>query len=102
MVRRLLNAALGKTEEDDRDHYGKKRIDTAGALIEAVFVSQYKLMMKNAEKSLKKQLMYKPGQKINQQSIFESDLITNKLINSLATGNWGITSTGDIAKKGVA
>jgi len=39
MVRRLLNAALGKTVEDDRDHYGKKRLDTAGSLIESVFVS---------------------------------------------------------------
>jgi len=29
----LLNAALGKTEEDDRDHYGKKRLDTAGTLL---------------------------------------------------------------------
>jgi DNA-directed RNA polymerase II subunit RPB2 len=24
MVHRLLNAALGRTKEDDRDHYGKK------------------------------------------------------------------------------
>ena len=39
MVRRLLNAALGKTNEDDRDHYGKKRMDTAGALIESIFIS---------------------------------------------------------------
>ena len=46
--------------------------------------------------------MYKPGQKLNYSFIFESDLITNKLINSLATGNWGLTATGDIAKKGVA
>lgn len=33
MIQKLLNAALGKTQEDDRDHYGKKRLDMAGALM---------------------------------------------------------------------
>ena len=33
MVQRLLDAHLGKSGEDDRDHYAKKRIDMAGALL---------------------------------------------------------------------
>lgn len=33
MVRRLLDAQMGKCGEDDRDHYGKKRIDMAGSLM---------------------------------------------------------------------
>lgn len=32
MVNRMLNAALGRTKEDDRDHYGKKRLDLVGTL----------------------------------------------------------------------
>jgi DNA-directed RNA polymerase II subunit RPB2 len=32
MVNRLLSAALGRTREDDRDHYGKKRLDLVGTL----------------------------------------------------------------------
>lgn len=34
MVNRLLKAALEKSGEDDRDHWGKKRLDTAGFLME--------------------------------------------------------------------
>ena len=33
MTNRLIQAALGRTTEDDRDYYGKKRLDMAGALI---------------------------------------------------------------------
>lgn len=33
MTNRLLKAYLGRTEEDDRDYYGKKRLDMAGSLL---------------------------------------------------------------------
>jgi DNA-directed RNA polymerase II subunit RPB2 len=33
MVYRVCNAALGRVDQDDRDHYGKKRMDLAGALL---------------------------------------------------------------------
>jgi DNA-directed RNA polymerase II subunit RPB2 len=33
MVHRLLNASLGKTDQDDRDHYGKKRLDMSGQMM---------------------------------------------------------------------
>ena len=33
MTNRLIQAALGRTTEDDRDYYGKKRLDMAGALL---------------------------------------------------------------------
>ena len=31
MIHRLLLVALGRREEDDRDHYGNKRLDLGGA-----------------------------------------------------------------------
>ena len=37
MVQRICNAHLGRIKEDDRDHYGKKRMDLAGALLETLF-----------------------------------------------------------------
>jgi DNA-directed RNA polymerase II subunit RPB2 len=37
MVHRLLNAALGRIKEDDRDHYGKKRLDLVGTLFAQLF-----------------------------------------------------------------
>jgi len=33
MVNRLLKASLGHTGEDDRDYYGKKRLDMCGSLL---------------------------------------------------------------------
>jgi DNA-directed RNA polymerase II subunit RPB2 len=33
MVNRLIQASLGRTPEDDRDYYGKKRMDMAGQLM---------------------------------------------------------------------
>jgi len=37
MINRICNAALGRIREDDRDHYGKKRMDLAGALLGNLF-----------------------------------------------------------------
>ena len=37
MVARLCNAALGRMGEDDRDHYGKKRLDMVGMLLGDLF-----------------------------------------------------------------
>jgi DNA-directed RNA polymerase II subunit RPB2 len=37
MTNRLISAALGRTTEDDRDYYGKKRLDMAGALLAMIF-----------------------------------------------------------------
>ena len=37
MVHRILLAALGRRELDDRDHYGNKRLDLAGPLLAFLF-----------------------------------------------------------------
>lgn len=54
MVSRLIQAHLGRASEDDRDHYGKKRLDMAGALLGQLFKSLYKRFYEEAEKSLKR------------------------------------------------
>ena len=33
MTSRLIKAHLGRTMEDDRDYYGKKRLDMSGSLL---------------------------------------------------------------------
>ncbi len=37
MINRLIKGSLGRTSEDDRDYYGKKRLDMAGSLLSALF-----------------------------------------------------------------
>lgn len=46
MVHRLLSAALGRRELDDRDHYGNKRLDLAGPLLAFLFRGLFRNLMK--------------------------------------------------------
>jgi DNA-directed RNA polymerase II subunit RPB2 len=41
MVQRLCSAALGRSGEDDRDHYGKKRLDMIGMLMRDLFKTKF-------------------------------------------------------------
>jgi DNA-directed RNA polymerase II subunit RPB2 len=47
MVHRTLIAALRRRELDDRDHYGNKRLDLAGALMAYLFRSLFKQLTKD-------------------------------------------------------
>ena len=49
MVDRLLEAALGRQNEDDRDHYGKKRMDMAGALFAGLFRHLFRKFAKETQ-----------------------------------------------------
>jgi DNA-directed RNA polymerase II subunit RPB2 len=46
MVHRLLVAAGGRRELDDRDHLGNKRLDLAGPLLGYLFRGLFKNLMK--------------------------------------------------------
>jgi DNA-directed RNA polymerase II subunit RPB2 len=41
MVQRLCNSVLGRSGEDDRDHYGKKRLDMIGMLMRDLFKTKF-------------------------------------------------------------
>lgn len=56
MVHRLLLAELGRINQDDRDHFGKKRLDMAGPLIAASFGTLYRKMMKDVRRILQRQV----------------------------------------------
>lgn len=45
---------MGKVTQDDRDHYGKKRLDMAGTLLSAVFREKFRKYIQDAKKNLKK------------------------------------------------
>ena len=49
MVHRLISAALGRSSEDDRDHYGKKRVDLSGALLTGLFRQLFRKFTKDAQ-----------------------------------------------------
>jgi DNA-directed RNA polymerase beta subunit len=46
VVHKLLMCSLNRLEEDDRDHYGKKRLDLAGPLVAGLFRTLFRTLTK--------------------------------------------------------
>lgn len=101
MVNRLCNAALGRAAEDDRDHYGKKRLELAGVLVANLFRQFFKIQRMMGEKALSSAVKKNP-ENIILQNLFNTDTITRNMRSALATGNWPGAVKGQPAKSGVA
>lgn len=54
MIHRLLLAALERRELDDRDHFGKKRLDLAGPLLASLFRMLFRKLTKDVYRYLQK------------------------------------------------
>ena len=102
MVHRLGNCALGRSNEDDRDHYGKKRLDMAGALFAGLFRQLFRKFTKDTQNNLKQMIESGKGKNLNLHLAIKNKTITNGLRYALATGNWGTNKSGQVQKTGVA
>jgi len=100
MVNRLCNAALGRVMEDDRDHYGKKRMELAGVLLGNLFKQLFQRFKSQAQREFERAI--KANKPIHLVNIFDSKIITKGLKTALATGNWGSNAKGQPARAGVA
>jgi DNA-directed RNA polymerase II subunit RPB2 len=100
MVNRLLKCALGRTEPDDRDHLGKKRLDLAGPLMSNLFRMQFQKVTKDFYRYMTKRV--ESNMPISIKVGLKPNIITNGLKYSLATGNWGDQKKLDKAKAGVS
>ncbi|KAG9303767.1 hypothetical protein G9A89_018664 [Geosiphon pyriformis] len=100
MVHRLLLAALGRRELDDRDHYGKKRMDLAGPLLAGLFRMLFKKLTKDISTYLRKCI--DSNRDFNLNLAIKAQTITSGLKYSLATGNWGDQKKAMQAKAGVS
>jgi len=100
MVNRLLQCALGRTEEDDRDHFGKKRLDLAGPLMAQVFRLKFSQLVKDIKGYLHR--CVEGGKDFNLTLAVKSNIITSGLRYCLATGNWGDQKKAASAKAGVS
>ncbi len=101
MAHRLLLAALGRRPLDDRDHYGNKRLDLAGVLLQQLFYKLFATMVKQVRQQLEQSL--KSGHQLQvAETVAKRDGITKGLNYALSTGNW-LTGRNDAAPKaGVA
>ncbi|KAI5785934.1 hypothetical protein EDC01DRAFT_196833 [Geopyxis carbonaria] len=100
MVHRLLQCALERREVDDRDHFGKKRLDLAGPLLASLFRNLWKKLTKDVYKYLER--CVETGKEFSLALAVKSNTITNGLKYSLATGNWGDQKKASAAKAGVS
>ena len=100
MIHRLLQCALGRREVDDRDHFGKKRLDLAGPLLAGLFRTLFNKLNKDVERYLKNCI--ENNREFNLTLGVKSTHITNGLKYSLATGNWGEQKKAASSKAGVS
>ena len=100
MIHRLLQVRLGRREEDDRDHFGKKRLDLAGPLLATIFRLNYTKMFNDVRRSLEKSVT--SDKYFNRTLAVRYTHISNGLKYSLSTGNWGDQKKAAQAKAGVS
>lgn len=100
MVHRLLLAALGRRELDDRDHIGNKRLDLAGPLLAFLFRGLFRTLIKQMKSYA--QYYLDKGQTFNVEVSIKPLIITDGLKYSLATGNWGDQKKAHQARAGVS
>ncbi|KAK0198899.1 DNA-dependent RNA polymerase II second largest subunit [Armillaria mellea] len=100
MIHRLLLAALERRELDDRDHFGKKRLDLAGPLLANLFRMLFRKFNRDVYRYLQK--CVETHKEFNVSVGVKHQTITNGLKYSLATGNWGDQKKSMSSKAGVS
>ncbi|MCL4356337.1 MAG: DNA-directed RNA polymerase subunit B'', partial [Candidatus Thermoplasmatota archaeon] len=86
MARSLLELNLGKRKVDDKDHLSNKRVKLAGDLMDELFRNAFQAVMKDLKYQLEKTYNKKKGIRI--KPAVRQDLLTQKIIHAMATGNW--------------
>eukprot|EP00002_Diphylleia_rotans_P011826 TRINITY_DN2327_c0_g1_i1.p1 TRINITY_DN2327_c0_g1~~TRINITY_DN2327_c0_g1_i1.p1 ORF type:complete len:1170 (+),score=228.73 TRINITY_DN2327_c0_g1_i1:104-3613(+) len=105
MIHRLLLTSLGRRDQDDRDHYGNKRVDLTGVLLSRLFAQLFKKYLKEASNFIKSDMKSMPDEWSNPgrfRKVLEKRSITEGLRYSLATGNWGDRKKVHETKAGVS
>lgn len=100
MVNRLLQVYLGRKEEDDRDHFGNKRLMLAGPLLAFLFKMLFTKLCKELRMEAQRHVDKKMDFKVS--ACIRNKTITDGLKYSLATGNWGEQQKVFDAKPGVS
>eukprot|EP00439_Symbiodinium_sp_Y106_P082994 s167_g22.t1 len=101
MTNRLLLGFLGRNPEDDRDHFGKKRIDLAGALVSASFTGLWRKSVKDLRKLLQRQLDKGKIPDIV-ECVKQASCLSQGMKYQFATGNWGQDKQGKPVRTGIS
>ena len=83
-VNKMLNVVLGRRQEDDRDHYGNKRLSLSGSLLREIFKVALQRTMMRIEGELRRD----PSK--DTKTAFRMEQIQTAFEYSLGTGNWSL------------
>ncbi len=86
MARTVLELSLEERGEDDKDHYANKRLKLSGDLMEDLFRVSFTNLVKDLKYQLERGYAKKKSMKIS--SAIRPDLLTQRLLHALSTGNW--------------
>ena len=86
-VCKLVELKIGWIEPDDKDHYGNKVIKFAGQMLADLFRTAFRNLVRDMKYQLERS-----GQKRGINAVaaaIRPGIISDKLNNAIATGNWG-------------
>ena len=92
MARRVLELHLGLRKEDDKDHLSNKRLKLSGDLLEEMFRTAFEALMKDLKYQLERTYSRKKG--IRVRAAVRQDVLTQKIMHAMSTGNWVGGRTG--------
>ncbi|HJJ60095.1 MAG TPA: DNA-directed RNA polymerase subunit B'' [Methanocorpusculum sp.] len=92
MAEACFDLALNKRRIDDKDHYSNKRLKLAGDLMEDLFRISLNRLTRDVKYQLERASMRHRELAIS--TVVRADVLTERLIHPLATGNWVGGRTG--------
>jgi len=92
MAARASLVALGYVKSDDKDHYANKRIKLAGDLMEEIFSTAFKALVKDIKHHVEKTTAR--GRRVTVRSNINAETLTNKILYPMSTGTWPGGQTG--------
>ncbi len=83
---RFLRVEQGESELEDKDHYSNKRLKLSGELLEELFRTNIRSLIKDLLYNF--QRIVKRGKFPTLRVIIRDKLLTSNVYSSMATGNW--------------
>lgn len=110
MVQKLYQTIRGRRQQDDRDHYANKRIETTGSKLAQLFYNNMQKLIKEFRKNLVSELKNvtpttiggKTELNILFKKILKPSLIESTFKYALATGNFGVKGVTKVGEVGIA
>ena len=86
MSREVLELHVGDRKPDDKDHYANKRLKLAGNLMEELFRSGLQALLNDMKYQMERSYSKRKENRVHHA--VRRDVLTNKIMHAMATGNW--------------